>query len=491
MRRHSRWLRVLKVLLLLLLIPLLAWVAAAAIRVIRLDPEADGEAATLFDRNGEQIATLGTRKQAFISLAEITPEMQQAIIAIEDSRFFLHPGIDIRGIARALWVDLKRGRRAQGASTITQQLARVLYLSPEKTVQRKAAEMLLALLLEMRYSKSRILEIYLNTIYFGEGAYGIADAALTYFGKPVSELTLSEAALLAGLPKAPSTLSPYSNPDKALARRDLVLERMIDLAYITAEQAEAAKNEPLSLAGLRGGLAPYFVDYVSAQLIESYGATAVHRGGLRVHTTLDLKMQRAAREALGKSQGAIVAIDPTDGAIRSMVGGRDYVESQFNRATQAVRQPGSAFKPFVYAAALEQGLPMNYLLVDHPGDFNGYRPENFKGEYWGSVTLKFALTRSLNTASVRLLKQIGVDAGIEMAKRLGIGTLLLPDDRNLALALGGLTKGVIPLDMAAAYAVFANGGFYNEPTPLSRYTMLAAVSSFAIAPTHDEFSMKR
>lgn len=463
MRRHSRWLRVLKVLLLLLLIPLLAWVAAAAIRVIRLDPEADGEAATLFDRNGEQIATLGTRKQAFISLAEITPEMQQAIIAIEDSRFFLHPGIDIRGIARALWVDLKRGRRAQGASTITQQLARVLYLSPEKTVQRKAAEMLLALLLEMRYSKSRILEIYLNTIYFGEGAYGIADAALTYFGKPVSELTLSEAALLAGLPKAPSTLSPYSNPDKALARRDLVLERMIDLAYITAEQAEAAKNEPLSLAGLRGGLAPYFVDYVSAQLIESYGATAVHRGGLRVHTTLDLKMQRAAREALGKSQGAIVAIDPTDGAIRSMVGGRDYVESQFNRATQAVRQPGSAFKPFVYAAALEQGLPMNYLLVDHPGDFNGYRPENFKGEYWGSVTLKFALTRSLNTASVRLLKQIGVDAGIEMAKRLGIGTLLLPDDRNLALALGGLTKGVIPLDMAAAYAVFANGGFYNEP----------------------------
>lgn len=463
MRRHVRWTRVIKAILLLLLIPLLAWVAVAAIRVIRLDPEAEGEAAALFDRHGAHIATLGTRKQEFVSLAEITPEMRNAIVAIEDSRFYQHPGIDIRGIGRALWVDLQRGSRAQGASTITQQLARVLYLSPEKTFRRKAAEMLLALLIEIRYSKNRILEIYLNTIYFGEGAYGIADAALTYFGKPASDLTLAEAALLAGLPKAPSALSPYSNPDKALARRDLVLGRMVDLNYITPEQAEAAKDEPLKLADLRGGLAPYFVDYVSAKLVDSYGATAVYRGGLRVHTTLDLKMQKAARDALGKNQGAIVAIDPTDGAIRSMVGGRDYVESQFNRATQAVRQPGSAFKPFVYAAALERGLPMNYLLVDHPGDFNGYQPENFKGEYWGSVTLKFALTRSLNTASVRLLKQIGVDAGIEMAQRLGIGTLLLPDDRNLALALGGLTKGVVPLDMTAAYAVFGNGGFYNEP----------------------------
>jgi penicillin-binding protein 1A len=453
---------------LLLLILAVAWIAVAAVRVMQLDPEAEWEAATLFDRNGEPIAVLGTKKQAFTPLADISVEMQQAIVAIEDSRFFLHPGFDLKGVARALWVDLKSRRRAQGASTITQQLVRVLYLSPEKTIQRKLSEILLAVLLEMRFSKARILEIYLNTIYYGEGAYGIADAALTYFGKQPSELTLAEAALLAGLPKAPSTLSPYRNPDGALARRDLVLERMAELGYITSQQAAVAKEEPLKLAGLRGGLAPYFVDYVASQLIDTYGATAVHRGGLRVHTTLDLRMQKAARDALGQTQGAIVAIDVRDGAIRSMVGGRDYVESQFNRATQAVRQPGSAFKPFVYAVALEKGLPMNYILIDHPGDFNGYRPENFKGEYWGTVTLKFALTRSLNTASVRLLRQVGVDAAIEMAQRLGISTLLLPDDRNLALVLGGLTKGVTPLEMTAAYAVFANGGFYNKPYAIEK-----------------------
>ncbi len=457
-----RWWRVFRTLALLLLIPVVAWIAVAAVRVMQLDPEAEWEAATLFDRNGEPIAVLGTKKQAFTPLTEISAEMQQAIVAIEDSRFFLHPGFDLKGVVRALWVDLKTGRRAQGASTITQQLVRVLYLSPEKTIQRKLSEVVLAVLLEIRFSKSRILEIYLNTIYFGEGAHGIADAALTYFGKQPSELTLSDAALLAGLPKAPSTLSPYRNPEGALSRRNLVLDRMAELGYITPQQAATAKDESLDLAGLRGGLAPYFVDYVASQLIESYGAAAVHRGGLRVHTTLDLKMQKAARNALGQTQGAIVAIDVTDGAIRSMVGGRDYVESQFNRATQAVRQPGSAFKPFVYAVALERGLPMNHLLVDHPGDFNGYRPENFKGEYWGTVTLKFALTRSLNTASVRLLRYVGVDAAIEMAQRLGISTLLLPDDRNLALVLGGLTKGVTPLEMTAAYAVFANGGFYNK-----------------------------
>jgi len=445
------------------MIPSGIWLGLAAWRVWHFAPEAPPDAARLFDTRGRLITTVGLRRQPFISLEELPAYLKTAVIDIEDSRFWTHRGIDLRGIARALWVDIKGRGVIQGASTITQQLAKLHFLTPEQTITRKIQDALYAILLELRFSKEELLEIYLNTIYFGEGAYGIEEAALTYFGKQAHLLTLPEAALLAGLPKAPSVLNPYNNPEKALERRQVVLQRMVTLGHLSEEEAEEAAAAPLELARRRGGPAPYFADYVLSEITNRFGPGLVRSGGLRIYTTLDLDMQAAAQEALGNTQGAVVALDPRSGAIKAMVGGRDYMESQFNRATQALRQPGSAFKPFIYAAAIELGWPMNALLLDHPQNYSGYKPQNFNGEYWGQVTMKQALTRSLNNASVWLLSQIGVQKAIDMATRLGIKNLQLPDDRNLALALGGLTKGVTPLELAAAYAPFANRGVRYEP----------------------------
>lgn len=431
----------------------------------RFEAEPLSEASTLYDAEGEILASLGRGSGPFIPFGEIPRPVRDAVVAIEDFRFWSHPGVDLVGIARAVVVNLRRGGRAQGGSTITQQLARNLFLSPEKTYTRKFQEAIYALLLEARYAKSEILALYLNRVYFGDGAYGIEEAAQTYFGKSARALTLAEGALLAGLLRAPSRYSPYVNPDLALERRALVLSRMEELGLITAEEAERAKEAPLLLAGRRGGQAPYFTDYVEAWLVERFGANRVFQEGLRVLTTLDQEVQFAAEEALGEHQGAIVAIDPHTGHITAMVGGRDYRESQFNRATQSRRQPGSAFKPFVYAAALEQGWRMNDLVEDVPRAYGGYAPRNFKEEYWGAVTMKHALVESLNNGSVWLLNQVGVDRVLELARRLGI-TTLTPDDRHLAIALGGLTQGVIPLEMAAAYVPFANGGLWYEPIPV-------------------------
>lgn len=444
-------------------LPLLIWLATATWRVVNFHPEPHGGIATLLDTRGRLITTLGARRQPFLPYQDIPQIIRTAIVDIEDVRFWQHPGVDPKSMLRALWTDIRGGAIIQGASTITQQIAKLQFLTLERTFTRKIQEMGYALLLEARFSKEQLLAIYLNTIYFGEGAYGVEEAALTYFNKSITELTLAEVALLVGLPKAPSTLSPFRNPTKALARREVVLNRMAELGHITPAQAREAADAPLQLARRRGGIAPYFADHIRSWLEDKFGDNLVRTGGLRIYTTLDIDTQTAAVDALNDVQGSIVALDPRTGAIRAMVGGRDYIESQFNRATQALRQPGSAFKPIIYACALENGWQMNQLLNDNPHNFSGYQPKNFKDEYWNEVTMKQALVRSLNNASVWLLHQVGVNKAIEMSTRLGISTLVLPDDRNLALALGGLTKGVTPLDLAAAYMAFANQGVRYEP----------------------------
>ena len=448
--------------LLIVLIPLAVITVRDTFLIAQFDADKPLSSAVLLDKDGGVIATLGQRAEVFVPFEEVPWHVVNAVVAIEDARFWQHPGVDILGIARAIWVNLREGRRAQGASTITQQLARNLFLTPEKTFPRKIQEAVYALLLELRYSKPQILGLYLNQVYFGEGAYGIENAARTYFGKSSTRLTLAEGALLAGILRAPSRYTPYQNPEGAKERRNVVLARMEELQLIDSVERQRAAAEEIVLAEQRTGRAPYFVDYVRAWLGERFDAATLFGQGLRVHTSLDPTLQRIAEEVLGEHQGAIVVLDATSGAIRAMVGGRDYRESQFNRAVHAVRQPGSAFKPFVFAAALERGWQMNDLVEDIPRDYGGYAPRNFRDEYWGPVTMKQALVRSLNNGSVWLLREIGVSAALEMARRLGI-TTLTADDRHLGIALGGLTHGATPLEMAAAYLPFASGGIGHAP----------------------------
>ncbi|MEW6046321.1 MAG: PBP1A family penicillin-binding protein, partial [Bacillota bacterium] len=416
--------------------------------------------AVVFDVSGETIGTVGAPHAPFVPLRSIPRPLIDAVIATEDTRFFRHPGIDPIGVARAIWTNLRARTVVQGGSTITQQLARTLFLSPQRTVLRKLDEAALALMLELRFPKERILELYLNRVYFGEGATGVGAAALTYFGKSPEQLTLGESALLAGLIRAPSALSPYRNLQASLERRSVVLSRMVEVGFISPRRAREAEAEEVRLAGVRGGVAPWFLDYIGPLLEERFGFNLVLRGGLRVHTGFDLRMQRAAVRALGNRQGAIVAIDPRTGDIKAMVGGRDYLESQFNRATNARRQPGSAFKPFVYAVAVEQGWPMNAIVQDVPQSFSEYRPRNFADRYWGPVTMKHALVMSLNVGSVWLASQVGIDRALQLASALGISTIT-PQDRHLAVTLGGLRLGVTPLEMARAFAAFAAGGVWR------------------------------
>lgn len=435
--------------------------------VSELDPSAPPQTAVLLDRHGEFFAHAGWGAARHTPLEAIPVELQHALVAAEDKRFYQHPGVDPLAILRALWADIRAGEIVQGASTITQQLARWLYLTPEQTVMRKVQEAVLALMLERRFSKGEILELYLNRVEFGEGTVGIDAAARTYFGVPPAELTLAQSALLAGVLQGPNRLSPFRNPEAARERQGYVLDRMVEDGYLTEEEAVAARRAPLNLASLPTRGERYLVDWLRSELVRQLGATLVQQGGLVVQTTVDPEVQRAMEGALEDHQGAIVALDPATGAVLGMVGGRNYRESQWNRAVLAVRQPGSAFKPFIYAAALEQGWQPNWLVDDRPHRFGDYEPSNYKDEYWGSVTLKHALVESLNNGSVWLLDQIGIDAGLEMARRLGIRHLE-DSDRHLGLALGALAEGVSPLELAAAYAPFANGGYRVEPFGIVR-----------------------
>ncbi|OGW64896.1 MAG: hypothetical protein A3H49_02615 [Nitrospirae bacterium RIFCSPLOWO2_02_FULL_62_14] len=526
-------------------------------------------------------------------LADVPQVLIQAVIAVEDARFFEHPGLDLIGIARAVWTNLRRGGKVEGASTITQQLARSLFLSAERTYGRKIRELILAYKMELILSKEEILELYLNQIYFGQGAYGVVSAAQTYFGKSLSELTLGEAAMLAGLPKSPNNYSPYKNLERSKKRQEHVLLRMEEATFITVEQRLDALTKPLVLR--RPGaeqVAPYFIEHVRQHLVGKYGETMVYKGGLEIFTTLNAEMQKAAEQALNRGlreldkrqgwrgpigtqditalpvpgtpapqdkpllpdeivqgvvvkigrdvvqvqagsvlgkmtfddmawakrrlkgkdpvkdavtlptvknllkpgdiievslkkveknttyfqleqtpivEGGLVAIDPRNGSIRAMVGGYDFARSEYNRVMTARRQPGSAFKPIIYATAFNEGLSPATVVMDAPVIYENeedpektWKPENYGRRFHGPVSLREALIHSHNVATVKLLERIGIKPVVEFAKTLGITS---PINQDLSLALG--SSGITPLEMASAYAVFANQGYRLQPYAVS------------------------
>ncbi|MBI4391757.1 MAG: transglycosylase domain-containing protein, partial [candidate division NC10 bacterium] len=426
----------------------------------RLEIFTPGEPTLLLSRDGEPFATLTQEHRVFVPLARIPRVLREAVIATEDSRFYRHGALDWTAMARAALSNLAAGRLREGGSTITQQLAKTLFLSPERTLRRKWQEIRLAQKIEERYGKQKILELYLNAVYFGHGAYGVEAASRTYFSKPMRALTLPEAALLAGLIRAPGLYSPFLDPPRARARRDHVLQRMVEEGFLKAPAARTAARTAVRVAPLfKGrGTAPHFVDFVREVLEERYGTAVLARGGLRVRTTLDLALQRQALEAVRTGvagavaalaapprrpaspaapagegegpalEGALVVVEPATGAIRAMVGGTEYGRSQFNRAAQARRQPGSAFKPLVFAAAFERGVSPADLLEDAPVRYpkgvgkrrRAWTPENHDHLYRGPVTVRRALEESINVPTVRLLEAIGVDAVLDVARRLGI-----------------------------------------------------------------------
>lgn len=411
--------------------------------------------------DGSLLANRGETGGRTITIGEVPPYLPKAFVAIEDRRFYEHFGIDPIGLGRALVNNLRRSGGVQGGSTLTQQLAKNLFLTQERTAARKIQEAILALWLERTYSKDQILELYLNRVYFGSGAYGVEAAAQRYFNKSARSVTIAEAAMLAGLVQAPSRLAPNRNPEAAEKRAQLVIAAMADQGLISQTAAKTALVAPAEAAERIGaGSVNYAADYVMDVLDDFIGAVD---GDVTVLTTIDTKLQSSAEtilvEALaaqgakqGVSQGAVVSM-ATDGGIRALIGGRDYTKSQFNRATAAKRQPGSAFKPFVYLAALEKGLTPDTIRDDSPVSFKGWEPENYSRTYRGPVTLQTALAHSLNTIAARLINEVTPKEVIRTAQRLGINSALQP---NLSLALG--TSEVTPVELTAAYATFANGG---------------------------------
>ncbi|MGD0265101.1 MAG: PBP1A family penicillin-binding protein [Candidatus Methylomirabilota bacterium] len=536
---------------------------------------------TLYTDQDEPFASFYEQRRIPLPLAKIPPQFKQAVLAVEDSRFYEHRGLSPRAIARAMIMNLLTRRKSQGGSTITQQLARILFLTPEKSFTRKIKEALLAVEVEKHYSKDKILELYFNQVYFGHGAYGVEAAAQTYFKKSVGELNLAEVAMLAGLPSAPNRFSPILDPARARRRRDHVLNRMVEMKLISREQAAAAGQTPFdeTLFTRSRTIAPYFVEHVRQSLEDTYGAYALYNSGLKVYTTLNLKMQRAAEEALvgglrdldkargfrprkeqgtetararigpytprvgeilpgtvlrvkpkslevqlgryrgeislesiqwtkirnlaeafhegdpivvqvlsvderrkildlsleqdPELEGALVALDPRDGAIKAMIGGYDFERSKFNRAVQARRQPGSAFKPFVYATAFDRGLTPSTIIEDSPITFHfrvegkvvEWSPENYDRKFHGPTTLRRALENSINVVTVKLIERVGVDPVIRMAHQMGIESDLR---REVALALG--VSEVTPLELVSAYGVIANGGVRAEPFAIRKVT---------------------
>jgi len=536
---------------------------------------------TLYTDKDEPFASFYEQRRSLLPLAKIPVHLKQAVLAVEDARFYEHRGLSPRAITRATLTNLLSRRRSQGGSTITQQLARVLFLTPEKRFSRKLKEALLALQIERKYPKNKILELYFNQVYFGHGAYGVEAAAQTYFKKSVDQLSLAEAAMVAGLPSAPNRFSPIVDPARARRRRDHVLNRMVEQNSITRAQAEAAGRTPFDerLFTRSRTIAPYFVEHIRQSLEETYGAYALYNSGLKIYTTLNLKMQQAAEEALTgglrnldkargfrprrergaeaarasigpytprtgeilpgtvvklkprslevqlgryrgeipfesmkwarlanpaavfhegdailvqvvavderrkivdlaleqdpELEGAFAALDPRDGAIKAMIGGYDFDRSKFNRAVQARRQPGSAFKPIVYATAFDRGLTPSTIIEDSPISFRfrvgaqvvEWSPDNYDRKFHGPTTLRRGLENSVNVVTVKLLQRVGVDPAIRMAHQLGIESDLR---RELALALG--VSEVTPLELVSAYGVFANGGVRAEPFAVRKVT---------------------
>lgn len=441
------------------------------------------EATLIYSSDGVLLGRVFRENRTNVPLKDIPKDLKEATVAIEDSRFYEHSGVDIHGVARAVWENVRGRRLKQGGSTITQQLARNVYLTQHKTIQRKIQEIFLAILIERNFTKEKILELYLNQVFYGSGSFGVQAASRIYFGKDVKELDLSESALIAGLPQQPTGYSPHRNLEAALNRRDVVLNRMAQLGYISPRDRDRAKAEHMNVVPRRGGRnaykAPHFVDYVTNQLRERYGDDVLYGGGLRVYTTLNYRMQEIAERALREgvrrherahrvTEGCFVAIDPTNGAILAMVGSVDP-KSEFNRCTQAGRQPGSSFKAFVYTAALEAGWKITKSLpnvrVSYPGG-NGHKwtPKNYDGRYGGSPTMETAVAKSINLPAIYTAKRIGVKNVIKYARLMGIHSPLEP---YLPIAIGGI-PGLHPIEMASAYGTFANDGAHVEPLAVTR-----------------------
>jgi len=493
-----------------------------------LDEYTPAVSSRVFDINNQVIAEFSVERRALLPLNKIPVDIQNAVISMEDDKFFQHWGVSPRGIMRAMFRDLRHKRAAQGGSTITQQLSKNIFLKPEKTILRKVREMILAVQIEQNFSKQEILQMYLNQIYFGEGAYGVQAAAKRYFAKDVDKLTLGECALLAGLIPSPGSYSPFANPEKARQRRTLVLQSMLKEGHITKEEMIAAEQEklPEDKPFALGAQAPYFVEYVRQYLEPKYGIDMLWKGGLKIYTTLDLNSQLAAEKVMDarfkglddevakqlaadkkgvadvstssaplKLQGAFLAMDVKTGAIRVMIGGRDFKETKFNRATQAMRQPGSTFKPFVWMTALMNGYTPATLVSDMPvayyfdgkdwrlldgatnqeaidlatqpfignPDFKIWEPENFDKKSMGFITLRRGLELSRNLVSVHLIDKLGPTQVAETAKMAGIKKKLQP-----VLSLGLGTSAVPLIEMTNAFATFFNNGIMVEPFAVMR-----------------------
>ncbi|MFA5104531.1 MAG: penicillin-binding protein 1A [Candidatus Margulisiibacteriota bacterium] len=449
------------------------------------------ESTIIYSADGTVLGTIHAgEKRMSVPTSQISPYLIKAVIASEDNDFFSHKGISLKSMARAAFANLTSGKVVQGGSTITQQLARTLFLSTERTFKRKLNEMYYALELERRYTKEEILEMYLNQVYWGHNTYGADAAAQMYFGKHAQGLTLSEAAMMAGLLGAPEIYSPYKNFALAASRRDLVIDKMLRLGMINERESRTAKAEKISIS--MGKInkykfnAPYFTNFVVNQLVQKYGTNIVYKGGLRVYTTLLMPVQKNAEESVNKfiseegkkynfSQTALLAVSPNNGHILAMVGGADFDKSEFNRAAQSKRSPGSSFKPFIYTAAMEKRMSPGDILSDAPITFDVFptqdhpdgkwRPKNFDRKFRGNVTLQYALENSLNIPAIKLLQKVGIDNAVNMARRMGITSDL---SQTLSLALG--TSDVSLLEMVSAFGVLATGGEKSETLSILKVT---------------------
>ncbi|MGO9377004.1 MAG: penicillin-binding protein 1A [Dissulfurispiraceae bacterium] len=427
------------------------------------------ESSIVYSSDGKVLAEFYLERRTYIPTYKIPLKVKQAFVAIEDQRFYSHNGVDLLGILRAVFKDIMAKGVVEGGSTITQQLAKMVFLKPEKSLKRKIKEAIIAVQMEKLYTKDEILGMYLNQTYFGTRAYGIDAAASTYFGKSVDELSVGQIATIAGLQKAPSSYSPFKNPEKALARRNLVLKNMRENGFITQQEADKAKSEPLpSKPFFRKFEAPYFIESIRQRLEDRY--PDLYTAGMKINSTIDLTMQKIAEEAVSNGiksleqrvtpgvQAALIAIDLRNGHIKALVGGTDFWETQFNRVTMAVRQPGSAFKPFVYATAIEKGMTADSKILDGPVSFPGgvpgkiWAPQNYDRKYHGYVPLSTAIALSLNTATVRLANQVGIKDVIGVAEKCGITSAIPP---YLSTALGA--ADVTPMEITSAYIAFATG----------------------------------
>jgi len=476
--KRRRWLR--RVLLALALGIVIAVIAGGVVyaQIVKDLPDPGAplkgrdQTTTIVDRNGKLITKLfAEQNRTDVPLEKIPAGLRQAVIATEDQRFYEHKGVDPLGILRALWVDLRNPSAMHGGSTITQQYVKIAIVTPERTLKRKIMEATLAYRLEKEFSKDQILALYLNTIYFGHGSYGVQTAAQTYFGKNVQDLTLAESAMIAGVIKSPGRYSPFLDPTAARTRRGTVLAQMVEMGFIKQADATAAEKEELALAEPKrySSRAPYFVEYVKTLLTDEYGSDAVYRQGLTVRTTLDVRAQAAAEKAIASSldkkgdpSASLVAIDPKTGDILAMVGGRDFKTQQYNVAVQGHRQPGSAFKPFVLTSAL-----MNQVLPEQTFESGPRKLAVPGGQTWsvtgagggrkGPMRLREATEKSVNSVYAQLILDVGAEKVADTAATLGIETTITAVP---AIALGGLKEGVTPLEMASAYGTLANGGMH-------------------------------